>query len=78
MLDREKELRTKIAAECLQNGHKSDYLTACSENYDFVRCPDEFNCLEEYIQDFSAICDELGCDLLCVDCWKRFLRGEEC
>lgn len=75
MSDREKELRAKIAVECLENGHKSGYLTACSENYDFIRCPDDFECLKNELHNFSAICDEFEYEFPCEDCWRNFLNS---
>lgn len=73
MTDREKEIRTKIAAECLCKGNKSDYLVACSDEYNFTSCPDDFDCLKDYI--FSAICDEISTCHPCKECWKYFLEG---
>ena len=61
MTNREKELRTKIGAECLYKGSnwRSDYLTSCEEDkYDFIRCPDDFECLQDYMKDFIWLCNE--------------------
>lgn len=78
MTNREKELRTKIGAECLHKGLKADYLAACSEKYDFVKCPDEFECLENEIKNFTVGCDKLVEEqtFSCDDCWKAFFEGE--
>lgn len=77
MSNREKELRTKIAEECLQNNHKSEYDTACSECYDFIRCPDDFECLKDEMKNFLAICDDISLEYSCEECWKNFLRNEK-
>ena len=81
MTTREKELRIKIGAECLYRGEywRSDYLTSCTENYDFIRCPDDFECLDSYLNDFYAGCDEIRQNqtFSCEECWKRFLNGEK-
>lgn len=78
MTNREKEIRTKIGSECLYNGWRSDYLTSCSEEYDFIRCPDSFECCKDYIKDFYAGCDTTRQNQIfpCKQCWKNFLNGE--
>lgn len=79
MTAREKELRIKIGAECLHKKYRNDYLTACSEYYDFVRCPDDFECMEKYLDGFKYDCHNIGeVPWNCENCWKKFLRGEEC
>ena len=79
MTAREKDLRTKIGFECLYKGWRSDYLTSCSDKYDFIRCPDSFECFEDYINDFYAGCDATRQNQIfpCEECWKRFLNGEK-
>lgn len=72
MTDRENLLREKIATECSKKGNKWDYFIACSERYDFDKCPDDFDCLKDYM--FSAICDEISNDHVCEECWKYFLE----
>lgn len=76
MTNREKELRTKIGAECLHKGWKSDYLTSCSDRYNFEKCPDEFEYLKNELNDFYVSCDRLIKDqtFSCNDCWKYFLN----
>ena len=77
MTAREKELRTKIGAECLQKKWRNDYLTSCFSEYNFDRCPDEFECMDKYTENFE--CDYLSTPSFnCKECWKKFLRGEEC
>lgn len=76
-MNREKEIKEKVAAECYQKGWRSDYNTACSDKHDFVRCPDDFECLESYTKDFVALCHELTDeDNSCEQCWNMFLKGD--
>ena len=79
MTNKEKELRTKIGAECLYNGSnwRSDYLTSCEDKYDFIRCPDDFECLQNYTKDFVGLCSTQEKDNSCESCWKNFLNGEK-
>ena len=75
MTNREKELRNKISEECLSKNLRNDYHTAKSNNYDFIKCPEEFECLKEYMPEFLAICDDLSIEEpYCEECWKKFLR----
>ena len=76
MTTREKELRTKIGAECLYKGWRSDYLTSCEDKYNFIRCPDNFEYVEEYTKDFVGLCNTKEKDNSCERCWKKFLNGE--
>ena len=78
MTTREKDIRTKIGAECLWNGEywRSDYLTSCSDKYDFIRCPNDFNYIENYTKNFVGLCNTKEKDNTCKQCWKRFLNGE--
>lgn len=75
MTTREKDLRTKIGSECLYNGWRSDYLTSCSKKYDFIRCPDSFEYVEDYTKGFVGLCNTDEEDNSCEQCWKKFLNG---
>lgn len=77
MNSREKDLRTKIGSECLYNSWRSDYLTSCSEEYNFIRCPDSFECLQDYTKDFVGLCNTHKKNNSCEECWKIFLNGEK-
>lgn len=74
--DREKILREQIASECIEKRWTKDLHIAQSKDYDFIACPDYFNCLQDYV--FSALCDEMGDDYPCEKCWENFLRGGKC
>lgn len=74
--DREKILREKIAEECKKKGWIRDFHIAQSKDYDFTNCPDDFNCSQDYT--FSVPCDETSDTYPCEECWKNFLRGEQC
>ena len=76
MTANEKDLRVKIGSECLYKGWRSDYLTSCTEEYNFIRCPDDFEYLENYTKDFVGLCNTVEKDNSCKQCWKRFLNGE--
>ena len=76
MTTREKELRTLISSECFYNGWMSDYNTSCDGKYDFIRCPDSFECMQDYIKDLVVVCYELGDKYSCEQCWKKFLNGD--
>ena len=76
MTKREKEIKEKIAAECYQKGWRSDYNTACSIECDFVRCPDDFECLQDYLAKFKAVCVDINNERSCKECWESFLKGD--
>ena len=76
MTNKEKKLRDEISSECLFNGWMSDYSTSCEDKYDFIRCPDSFEYIEDYTKDFIGLCNTTEKDNSCEQCWKRFLNGE--
>ena len=78
--NQEKELREKIAEECLQKTIENKYghnyrISQDNERYDFKGCPDDLECIEDYT--FFELCDEVD-DFNCKECWKNFLRGVKC
>lgn len=80
IIDREKELREKIAKECLKkddgkNKWNHNYRISQNDRYDFRGCPDDLEFVKYYT--FSALCDEVG-NFDCKECWKNFLRGGKC
>ena len=75
MTNREKDLRVKIGSECLYKGYRSDYLTSCTDKYNFIRCPDDFEYIADYTKSFIGLCNTQEKDNSCETCWKRFLNG---
>lgn len=75
-MSREKEIRKLILQETEAKGWRTDNYTAKSEDYDFIKCLEQYESLEEYRKDFTPLCDDLSLDeCSCEKCWRKFMKG---
>lgn len=75
-MPREKEIRKLILQETEAKGWKTDRLTAKSEDYDFIKCVEQYESLAEYRKNFTPFCDDLSLEeCSCEECWRSFMNG---
>ena len=76
-MSREKEIRKLILQETESKGWKTDNYTAKSEGYDFIKCLEQYESLEEYRKHFTTLCDDLSLEeCSCEECWRTFMKGK--